>query len=129
MRRLAAVLLACGLIWEKHLEPTSGRVIRAVIAAAPNLDVRQIDQASVRLNGTKPFKVSIEDVNKDGHLDLVMRYSVRQLVDEGHLTASSTLLTVTGKRLKTGTPLSRIVALILCKNHRDCPTDDTIGPS
>jgi hypothetical protein len=43
------------------------------LLGAPNLDVSQVDLASLSADGARPFAVSVEDVNNDGIPDLVLQ--------------------------------------------------------
>jgi len=84
----------------------------AVLSSA-TFDARTVDIASVRLGneiGTETeveklkgkYQVGIQDVNGDGRLDMVLTFSVPQLVANGDLTPSSTSLVIRGFQGSTG---------------------------
>jgi len=82
------------------------------------LDVKQIDPATININGVtlaqraakrknKPPKLafSYEDVNGDGILDMVVFFRVQDLKNAGLLIQGTTQLTLTGA-LNDGTPIT-----------------------
>jgi hypothetical protein len=107
-------------------DPRYDRYIEAVFLGAPNFDPRAVDISSLRLNGTKVASTMIKDRNGDGYPDLVMLFSVHQLIADGHLTTRSTQLKTTGNYLKVGTPLMATGAVKICVDPKSCPTDNTV---
>jgi len=106
------------------------RYIEVKIAGGGNLDPNTIDLTSLQLNGTKPVYTSIKDLNGDGYQDLLMLFSMKQLMTSGSLTARTIQLVVTGSLQKIGAPLLDITPVTICLSARSCPTDDTVtGPT
>jgi probable HAF family extracellular repeat protein len=107
----------------------NGAGMRVVFAGAKNFDAKMVDIASLGLNKTQASYNSIQDVNGDGTPDLVMLFSMRQLIANGSLTLRTTQVTITGNLMKIGTPLTDTWPVKICLNQKDCPTDDTVaGP-
>ena len=77
-------------------------MLPVAILTTPDFDAMQVDPDSVLLgdaglSGTAVvFKSTIEDVNGNGFLDLLLFFKIAELVDNRALDASSTVLTLTG---------------------------------
>lgn len=87
--------------------------IPAVILSSATFDARTVDVASIRLGNevgtdTEVEKVKgkpqsrIDDVNGDGRPDLILSFSVQQLIANGDLTMSTTSLVIRGFQGSTG---------------------------
>lgn len=63
--------------------------------STPSFDARQVDPGSVRLAGATPVHWRRVDINRDGVLDLLLRFSIQDL----QLDAGSTRATLTGRTL------------------------------
>lgn len=83
----------------------SSGVLPVAILSTPDHDALDTDVATLRLgdprlNGVaSPVRSAVEDVNGDGLLDLVLHFSMVDLVTNGALDASSTAVTLTGAAL------------------------------
>jgi len=94
------------------------KVLPVAIAGSNNLDVAQIDVASVRLNDVSPVRSAIEDVTHifyppdcynfgaDGYYDLTLKFSAQEVVATLGDVADGDIvkLTLTGKLTGTGNP-------------------------
>jgi hypothetical protein len=77
----------------------------AVAVLGGDLDVSTIAQGTLRINsdanpataGVAPVKISAEDVNGDGSLDLVLHFDTQQMKAAGLLNVSGRTLYVTGE--------------------------------
>jgi hypothetical protein len=88
--------------------------LQVAVLGGPALDVRRIDATTIMLEGIAvdrrgPRKaprlaVSIDDVNRDGHPDLVAVFEIEDLVDGGALTGATTALTLSAS-LTDGTQI------------------------
>jgi len=111
-------------------DPNYDRYIEVKFAGAGNLDPTTIDLSTLQMNGTKPVYTLVKDLNGDGYQDLLMLFSMKQLMSSGGLVARTTQLTVTGNLLKIGAPLLATSRVTICLSPRACPTDDTVtGPT
>ena len=88
--------------------------LRVAVLGGPALNVRRIDATTITLEGVavdrrgprkapRP-KVSIDDVNRDGHPDLVAVFEIEDLIDGGALTDATTALTLSAS-LNDGTQI------------------------
>jgi len=95
-----------------HLKPPGH--LRVAVLGSPTLNVRTIDATTITLDGVavdrrgprkapRP-KVSIDDVNHDGHPDLVAVFEIEDLIEGGALTSATTALTVSAS-LTDGTTI------------------------
>jgi subtilisin family serine protease len=89
---------------------TRGGLLPVVVYGAADFDATQVDPATVflgdgadagtntpvdqRPNGT--FRASVEDVNGNGILDLILHFRIPDLVENGALTEDSEMLVLTG---------------------------------
>lgn len=78
------------------------------ILGASEFDVTAIDPATVKIgdvgiveNGSK-LQVGYEDINIDGYMDMVCKFSIPALIAGGELDAATTGLTITGDLLDDG---------------------------
>ena len=89
-----------------------GSVPVAILSTA-TFDARTVDVASIRLgNGIGAeapvdqlkgrYQSRIDDVNGDGRLDMIVSFSVQQLVANGDLTQGTTTLVLRGFQGATG---------------------------
>ena len=85
------------------------------ILSTPTFDARTIDVATLRLGNELgvdaqvsmskgKYQTSVSDVNGDGRLDLVVTFSVPDLVANGDLTVSTTSLVLRGNQGASGDP-------------------------
>jgi subtilisin family serine protease len=80
---------------------SSRGLLTVALLSAESFDATTVDPATVRI-GTTPVATrpngqlfaTLEDVNGDGLLDLVVHFSIPELVDNGDLTSTTTELTV-----------------------------------
>ena len=104
--------------------------LRVAVLGGPALDVRRIDATTIMLAGVAvdrrgPRKaprlaVSIDDVNRDGHPDLIAVFEIEDLVDGGALTGATTALTLSAS-LTDGTQIQGTdsVRVVPRKRHDD----------
>ncbi|MHC4612702.1 MAG: cytochrome c3 family protein [Planctomycetota bacterium] len=95
------------------LNVSSAGKFPAAILGSAELDVFEIDELTVQLEGVAPFRISYEDVagpaegqlcecaeeGPDGHIDLVMKFSTPELAEalgEGVMTGDTPMLVLTG---------------------------------
>lgn len=83
-------------------------VLPVAILGSADFDVAEIYAASVKIGdiciskkGNK-LQFAYEDVNFDGYIDAVFKFSITALVSEGELVSSTTSLTITGQLLNDG---------------------------
>jgi aqualysin 1 len=106
----AMTVVVAGVEIEIDIKPTTepnsislssrGRLTVALLSSA-SFDATTVDPATVRIGTTlvatrpnaRPF-ATFEDANGDGLLDLVVHFSIPELVDNGDLTSTTTELTV-----------------------------------
>ena len=111
-------------------DPNYDRYIEVTFAGAGNFDPNTMDFSTLRMNGTKPVYTLVKDLNGDGYQDLLMLFSMKQLMSSGGLNSRTTRLTVTGNLLKIGAPLLATSGVTICLSPRACPTDETVtGPT
>jgi len=111
-------------------DPNYDRYIEVKIAGAGNLDPKTIDLSTLQMNGTKAAYTSVQDLNGDGYQDVLLLFSMKQLMTSGGLTARTIQLNVTGNLLNIGAPISATSGVTICLSARACPTDDTVtGPT
>lgn len=83
----------------------SAGVLPVAILSTPDYDALNTNMATLRLGDPRlggvatPVKSAVEDVNGDGSLDLVLHFSMVDLVTNGALDAGSTTVTLTGTAL------------------------------
>lgn len=83
----------------------SGGVLPVALLADGSIDVADVDIASVRLGDLTPvaerghdhFMASLEDVNDDGDLDLMLHFDLAALLANGDLDATTEQLCLTGE--------------------------------
>jgi hypothetical protein len=84
-------------------------VVPVAILGTSDFNVDDVDVSTVEFAGAMPVRFSFEDVNLDGHVDLVFHFRTQDL----QLTTSSTQATLTGETTGgvpiTGTDSVRIV--------------------
>jgi hypothetical protein len=80
---------------DNSINPASNGVIPVAIIGGPGLDVNMIDVASVEFgpSGAPPVRSAQEDVNVDGHLDLVLHFKTA----ETSLSCGDTLVRVSAR--------------------------------
>lgn len=105
---------------------TYDRYVRVVFFGGPNFNAQMVDPSTLLLNGTKVYATAIQDVNKDGTPDLVMLYSMRQLIRSGSFTQRTISVTITGNLAKIGTPLTDTWPVSMCLDTKSCLPDDTV---
>jgi probable HAF family extracellular repeat protein len=67
-------------------------IVRVAVLGSSVFDVRIVDPSTVRFAEAPPLRWSLEDVDKDGNMDLILRFDVGELA----LTSSSTSATLSG---------------------------------
>jgi hypothetical protein len=86
-------------------------VLPVALWGADDLEAADVDTDTLTLSdseggeGVAPLRTSLADLDGDGLADLVMHFSMRELVAAGVLSASTASLTLSGATL-AGTPLS-----------------------
>ena len=58
-------------------------MLPVAILTSPSFDATDIDVDTATLNGASVDKYSVEDVDGDGDQDLMLKFKVQDLVDEG----------------------------------------------
>lgn len=71
----------------------SGGVVPVAILTTADFDAGTVRPASVRFAGAAPRRWAMEDVDRDGDLDLLLNFKIQDL----ELDASSTEATLTGE--------------------------------
>jgi hypothetical protein len=116
----------------KGQSAAAGGVLPVAILGSPDYDVASIDAATLLLGdpalagAALPIEWHLEDVNLDGLDDLVLHFSVLELVDLGAIDAASTGLIVVGETvagdLITGADSVTIVPAANNKKNRQNTT-------
>jgi hypothetical protein len=107
--------------------------LRVAVLGGPALNVRRIDATTITLEGIavdfrgprkapRP-KVSIDDVNRDGHPDLVAVFEIEDLVDADELTDATTALTLSAS-LTDGTTIQGTDSVRVIPRKRHDGHDD-----
>lgn len=119
----------------KGQSAAAGGVLPAAIMGAPGYDVTLIDAATLLLGdpalsgAALPIKWHLEDVNLDGLTDLVLHFSVLDLVGHGAINDASTGLILVGETfegdLVTGADAVRIVPAGIQKKPKTATAGDT----
>jgi hypothetical protein len=110
------------LSWPNRINVNSRGVIPVAICGADDLDVTQIDPASIRLEGVAPLRWSLEDADLDGIVDLVLIFENQEVVaalshpiSDGDIL----LLTLTGNLMDEfgGIPIWGVDIVIIIKKR------------
>lgn len=78
--------------WPNHINLRSNGIVPVAVLTGDDLDVSDVDPATIRFADAEPVRWMLEDVNEDGVSDIVFHFRPRAL----NLTQSSTEATLTG---------------------------------
>ena len=84
------------------INPGSRGVLPVAILNTGDEDLSTLDPSTATLDGTAPLRWALEDVDGDGDLDIILHFSIPELVADGSLTASSTEATLTVETIDGG---------------------------
>jgi hypothetical protein len=97
--------------------------LRVAFLSSEGFDATEVVWQTARISGVYAVKGKKKDVNNDGVKDMVVRFKMKELIEDGAITCDTVSLLVTAD-LEDGTCV-RGADLVTVNDHCECEDDDT----